>query len=183
MINEFNVPWYAWPTTAAVVAFLLGIIGIYWNYLCQRHLKTLESVTRVVECISKGENGLIQMLLPSPNLGTRFEAGWDVLHTLMIVDVGIAIQSLIVYSNDKKIDRLCDEILEASKKAYSNIFRTVISATVEGISSEERINALNRSMDLDVLGLTRLNSLSKELYMHVKQQSISLYQVPNPDEY
>ena len=139
MIALFDTPWYAWPTTAALIASVVAIFIMAKTYLGQRHLKLIEAISNLGRDFTDFECGISLAALPSPNFGKRLEriGGWDGFADILNrMEMSATIVGF--YGNCESA-KAAAELYPLAKKLYLQVYNAVTYATAE-VGSDDNLH-------------------------------------------
>src|SRR5581483_1685817 len=124
----FDTPWYAWPTTAALIASVVALGVAWWTFVFQRHMKLLEAIWKIGHDLLKFQNGVSLASIPSPNFGVRLEriGGWDGFAEVLN-ELGASTDLLVIYG-DPKVAQAGKELFEEAKKLYIKVHKSVVDS-------------------------------------------------------
>ncbi len=130
LFGTFDTPWYAWPTTAALVASIFALIGVYMAYRLNYKLRLYDAVANARMKLEEVINLISLATMPCDNFGgQRFisAGGWDELAKKLGM-LNAALDAINVYGS-KKLRRKGELFFESVQTFHSAVHDAIVTAT------------------------------------------------------
>jgi len=167
MLATYDVPWWGWPITAALVGVCGAILVAWIAFVFNRHLKLLDATRTIGEKLWTFKQGIFILSDEKWSLSARIEGvdGWDKMMG-RLYELKAAVEILEIYGDDR-VSKAGEEFYTSAVTLTDRVRAAIWSGDLETRANDKSYLADNAKMSAlndrwsQLLSLVRKNLRNK----------------------